>query len=248
MSVEQAFRKGLAGWGWLGVSHVDQSDSGWGNVGLVQLGTDRASLSLFICTWSSASLPHCTVASGQLNEWRPQGCASQLQEWGFQPRSQILRHLLWLNLGRLEELHLLHGVGYKWGTNLPRCKRSGIKLHLLVREQQGSRKHTRWETWLWSSLRNAICCLCFIGRILGPRVYRNAVKWFFVCLGIELLGLWDLISPVKDRTRNPAAESQSSNLQTAREVPCCKALTCRSRCVRQKVTSDGTLVHLYLAS
>lgn len=143
-------------------------------------------LSLFMYTRSSASLPHCMVASGQLNDWRPQGCVSHLQEWVFQPRRQILCHLLWLNLGRPAELHLLCGVGYKWVTNLPRCNRRGIKSHLLVGEQQGSRKHMKWEIWLWSSLGNAIGCLCFIVRILGPRMYRNAVKWFFVCLFLYL--------------------------------------------------------------
>lgn len=162
VSVEQAFRKGSAGWVWLGVSHVDQSDSGWGRGGLEQLGTDRASLSLFIYMQSYASLPHCTVASGQLNDWRPQGCVSHLQEWVFQPRRQILWHLLWLNLGKPAELHLLCDVGYKWVTNLPRCNRRGIKPHLLVGEQQSSRKHTRWEIRLWFSSRNAICACALL--------------------------------------------------------------------------------------
>ena len=182
MSVEQAgLQEGLS---WLRLARGLSCGSVRQWLGQCRSGAtgDWQSISLsFYMYLVSASLPHCTVASGQLNDWRPKGCAFQLQEWGFQPRKQILCHLLWLNLGRLEELHLLHGVGYKWGTNLPRYKRRGIKLHLLVGEQQGSRKHMRWEIRLWSCLRNAICCLRFIGRILGPRVYRNAVKWFFVC-------------------------------------------------------------------
>lgn len=87
---------------------------------------------------------HVTRATSQHGSLRVVGLPTSQGSKGMyvsQLTRQKLHCLLWPSLRSHTESLLLHSVGYKWVTSLPRLNGKDIRHHLLMRKRQSSRRH-----------------------------------------------------------------------------------------------------------